>query len=143
MDNATYKFVKNIFLKENQKGVIPEELKEITSWLKNKKFINTYRNKYENDGYGLDFKYDFGEEIMAILDVSIIKNKDTKYKIEWMARLDEPGYKTQKGNDIQELIITISKIISDTVESSKTKKERQIKIQNLIRKYGMNYKKYL
>lgn len=143
MDNATYNFVKNVFLKETQKGVIPDELKEITSWLKSKKFINTYRNKYENEGYGLDFIYDFGEEIMTMLDVSIIRNKSTNYKIEWMVRLDEPEYKTQKGNDIQELVIIISKIILDTIENSKIKKERQIIIQTLIRKYGMNYKKYI
>lgn len=143
MDNATYNFVKNVFLKETQKGVIPDELKEITSWLKSKKFINTYRNKYENGGYGLDFIYDFGEEIMTMLDVSIIRNKSTNYKIEWMVRLDEPEYKTQKGNDIQELVIIISKIILDTIENSKIKKERQIIIQTLIRKYGMNYKKYI
>lgn len=143
MDNATYNFVKNVFLKETQKGVIPDELKEITSWLKSKKFINTYRNKYENEGYGLDFIYDFGEEIMTMLNVSIIRNKSTNYKIEWMVRLDEPEYKTQKGNDIQELVIIISKIILDTIENSKIKKERQIIIQTLIRKYGMNYKKYI
>lgn len=111
--------------------------------MKSKKFINTYRNKYENEGYGLDFIYDFGEEIMTMLNVSIIRNKSTNYKIEWMVRLDEPEYKTQKGNDIQELVIIISKIILDTIENSKIKKERQIIIQTLIRKYGMNYKKYI
>lgn len=143
MDNATYNFVKNTFLKETQKSVIPQELKEITSFLKSKNFINTHINKYENDGYGLDFIYDVGEEIITMLDVSIIKNQYTNYKIEWTVRLDEPGYETQRGNDIQELVTAISKIIIDTIENSKIKKERQIKIQNLLRKYGMNYKKYM
>ena len=134
-------FYNKLYLRPIHQDPYPDELKDFLNWLREENFIFKYIHNYNNLSYYINAVFDFGEDIMEMINVSIIKNESSNYKINWFVGLEDQ--KSKRGNNIKLLKIEILKLLIETEENKKIRREKNIKIQNLIRKYGLNYKKYL
>lgn len=113
MDIRTYQFTKKVIFHETYRTNIPEEIKGIVRWIRNKGFILqsinnpqiiSYSKEVMEGSYTVRLAYDLGEKKSQILLVDILKNKWTNWKIEWWFRLDEVKDNwIGKGTDLEEL----------------------------------------
>lgn len=132
MDIRTYRFTKKTFFHETKKTNVPEEIKDIVEWIKDRGFILqsinnpqtiSYSKEVMEGSYVVELDYDLGEEKCQFLIVKIIKNKWTNWQIEWWFMLDEiEDNWLGKGNNLEEL----KEKITDYLKIMRRKENRRL-----------------